>query len=90
MVWFPCQCSYSSKKSKHKYITSNIGLFGYKKRFLHDTCNAPGSNHGARLLRLTKVFSEIQSERAISQQYLDLGEGLGEIPLVTIGDTTFP
>ena len=75
---------------KHNYTVSNIGLVGYNKRFFHVTCNAPGSTRDARLLRLTKVFSEIQSGRAIPQQYLDLEEGLGEIPLVTVKDTAFP
>ena len=50
---------------------------------------SPSRTH-ARLLRLTKVFSEIQSGRAIPQPYLDLGEDLGEIPLVKIRDTAFP
>ena len=52
--------------------------------------NAPGSTHDARLLRHTKVSTEIQSGRAIPQQCLDLEEALGEIPSVTIGDTLFP
>ena len=39
---------------------------------------------------LLKVFNEIQSGRATPQQYLDLGEGLGGIPLVTIVGTAFP
>ena len=47
-----------------------MGLVGYNNRFFHVTCNAPCSNHDARLLRLTKVFSEIQSGIAIQQQYL--------------------
>ena len=75
---------------KDEYTISNMGLVRYKKRFLHVTCNAPGSTHDARLLRLTKAFSEIQSRRTIPLQYLELGEGLGEMPLVTIGDTAFP
>ena len=36
------------------------------------------------------MCSEIQSGKAIPQQYLDLGERLGEVLLVTIGDTAFP
>ena len=75
---------------KYKYTISNMGLVRYNKRFLHVTCNAPGSTHDARLLRLTKVFSEIQSGRTVPQKYLDLGERLAEIPLVMIGDTAFP
>ena len=39
---------------------------------------------------VTKLFSEIESGRAIPQQYLDLREGLGDNPLVTIVDTAFP
>ena len=34
---------------KHKYTISSMGLVGYNKRFLHVTCNAPGSTHDARL-----------------------------------------
>ena len=64
---------------KHKYTISNMYLVGYNKRFLHDTCNGSGSTHNARLFRLIKVFSEIQSGRVIPQQYLDLAEGL-QIP----------
>ena len=67
-----------------------MGSVGYNKCFLHITCNAPGSTHDARLLRLTKVFSEIKSGSAIPQQHLDLGEMLREIPSVTIGNTSFP
>ena len=74
----------------HKYTISNMGLVGCNKRFLHVTCNVPGSIHDTRLLCLTNVFSEMQSGRAIPQQYLHLGEGLGEILLVTIGETAFP
>ena len=90
--WFPRRCSYSSKNHysfKHKYTISNMDLVGHSKRFLNVTCSAPGRTHDARLLLLTKVFSEIQSGRAIPLQYLDLGEGLGEISLVTIGYTAF-
>ena len=50
---------------------------------------SPSRTH-ARLLHLTKVFSEIQSGRAIPQPYLDLGEDLGEIPLALLRDTAFP
>ena len=74
---------------KHKYTISNMGLVGYSKRFLNVTCSAPDGTHDARLLLLTNVFSEIQFGRAIPLQYLDLGEGLGEISLVTIGYTAF-
>ena len=89
--WFPHPCSYSSKSYsfKHKYIISNMGLVGYNL-VLHVTCNAPGSAHDVRLLCLPKVFSEIQFGRAILQQYLDIGERLGQLPLVTIRNTTFP
>ena len=47
---------------KHKYTISNMGLVEYNKRFLHVTCNALVRAHDARLLGLTKVFSEIRCE----------------------------
>ena len=74
---------------KHKYAISSMGLVGYKKRFVHVTCSSPGSIHNAWSLRHTKLFSYIQSGRAIPQQYLDLGEELGDILLVMIGDPAF-
>ena len=64
-----------------------MGLIAYDKLFLHVTCNAPGSTHDAMLLHLTKAFSEMQSGRAIPQQYLK--REIGEIPLVKIADTAF-
>ena len=67
-----------------------MGLVGYNKRFLNLTCNAPGSTHDARLLRLTKLFDDIQSGGGLPHNVLDLGDGFGEVPLVTVGDSAFP
>ena len=75
---------------KHKYTITNMGLVGCNKRFLNLTCNAPGSTHDSRLLRRSKVFKDILSGKGLPNAFLNLGDGLGEIPLVTVGDTAFP
>ena len=75
---------------KHKYTLSNMGLVGHNKRFLNLTCNAPGSTHDSRLLRVSKLFADIQDGGGLPQMYVDLGDGFGEIPLVTVGDSAFP
>ena len=46
----------------------------------------PGSTHDARLLRCPKAFQEITPVTAIPDKAINLGEGIGDIPLVTIGD----
>ena len=75
---------------KHEYTISNMGLVDHNKRFLHLTCNALSSTHDARLLRRTKLYQDIQSGQGLPNNFVDLGDGFGEIPLVTIGDTAFP
>ena len=49
----------------------------------------PGSTHDARLLRSAPLFSEIVNGQTLPQCTFDLGD-LGEIPLLTIGDSAFP
>lgn len=75
---------------KHKYTVTNMGLVGYDKRFLQLTCNAPGSTHDARLLRRSKLYQDIQLGHGLPNKYVNLGDDLGDIPLVTIGDSAFP
>ena len=87
-----CWCTklknhYSFKK---KYTVNNMGMIGQNKRFLAATIGAPGNTHDARLLRKTRVFKDIVSNRAIPNRHINLGNGFGEIPLVTIGDSAFP
>ena len=67
-----------------------MGLVGCNKRFLNLTCNALGSTHDSRLLRQSKVFKDILPGKGLPNAFLNLGDGLGEIPLVTVGDTAFP
>ena len=84
---------YSFKK---RYSMSNMGLVGYNKRFLNASVSAPpppppppGSTHDARLLRSAPLFNEIVNGQTLPQCTFDLGD-LGEIPLLTIGDSAFP
>ena len=77
---------YSFKK---KYTVNNMGLVGFNKRFLAATVGAPGSTHDARLLRHTKVFTDIIQKKILPDKHINLGAH-GEIPLVTIGDSAFP
>ena len=68
---------------------SNLALIGHNKRFLFCTVGAPGSTHDARMLRESKVYSDILSGEVIPEKGLSLGAS-GEIPLVTVGDSPFP
>ena len=78
---------YSFKKI---YTITNMGLVGYNKRFLALRAGAPGSTHDARLLRCSKVFKDVIAGDAIPDKAIDLGDGIGGIPLVTIADSAFP
>ena len=66
-----------------------MGLIAHNKRFLHLTTGAPGSTHDAQLLRYSVLFKDIQHGDGIPNKSIILGD-FGEIPLVTISDTTFP
>ena len=78
---------YSFKKW---YTINNMGLVSYNKRFLSLTVNAPGSTRDARLLRHAEVYKKIVEGEYIPERSLDLGGNIGEIPLVTVGDSAFP
>ena len=67
-----------------------MGLVGYNKRFLALTAGAPGSTHDARLLRCSKVCKDVIAGDAIPDKAIDLGDGIGDIPLATIADSAFP
>ena len=73
---------------KNKYTVSCMGLIGHNKRFLHLTTGAPGSMHDARLLRQSLLFHSITSGGGIPNKSVNLRDA-GEIPLTTIGDSTF-
>ena len=51
--------------------------------------NAPGSTHDARLLKEPSIYSDIVNGNVLPNRVIQLGD-FGEIPLVTIGDSTFP
>ena len=75
---------------KNRYTVANMGLVGYNKRFLALTTGAPGITHDARLLRYTRVYRDIINGSGIPDKAINLGNDVGEIPLVTIGDSAFP
>ena len=66
---------------------SNMGLVSYNKRFLYAAVGAPGSTHDARMLRNTSLFKEIVDGNKLPKKSFNL-EDMGEIPLLTIGDST--
>ena len=68
---------------------SNLALTSYNKRFLYAAVRAPGSIHDARMLKESSFFDEVLTGRALPDQKINLGD-LGDIPLVTIGDSAFP
>ena len=49
---------------------------------------APGSTHDARLLKESSIYSDIINGNVIPDRVVQLGD-IGEIPLVTIGDSHF-
>ena len=66
-----------------------MALVGHNKKILNLTCNAPGSTHDSRLLKRSRIYSEYQAGRALPNMHLQLDGDLGEIPLVTVGDSAF-
>ena len=68
---------------------ANLGLIGYNKRFLYAAVGAPWSTHNARLLKESPIYSDIINGNVIPDRVVQLGD-FGEIPLVTIGDSSFP
>ena len=66
-----------------------MSLVGHNNRFLYAAVCAPGSTHDARLLRNTSSFREILEGGSIPDKQIALGK-YGCVPLVTIGDCTFP
>ena len=67
---------------------TNLGLIGYNKRFLYAAVGAPGSTHDARLFKESSIYSDIINGNVIPDRVVQLGD-IGEIPLVTIGDSHF-
>ena len=57
---------------------------------VEQTVGTPGSIHDVRYLRNTGLFKQILNRKSLPDKTLDLGDGYGKIPLVTIGDSTFP
>ena len=67
---------------------TNLGLIGYNKRFLYAAVGAPGSTHNSRLVKESSIYSDIINGNVIPDRVVQLGD-IGEIPLVTIGDSHF-
>ena len=68
---------------------TTMGLIGHDKSFLHLTTGAPGGIHDACLLRHSTLFQEISRGSITPNNGINLRDA-SEIPLVTIGDSTFP
>lgn len=75
---------------KNRYTITSMGLVGCNKRFFYLTTGAPGSTHDARLLRNSPIFTQICKGEKIPKKTICLDEEIGDIPLVTIGDSAFP
>ena len=75
---------------KKRYSVSNMAVVSYNKCFMDLTVNAPGSTHDARLLKFSKFYEKTLQGIGLPNKTVSLGEDLGEIPLVTIGDSAFP
>ena len=60
------------------------------KSFFHLTVSAPGSVHDARSPRRSSLFQQIFRGENISNKVISLGDDTGVIPLLTIGDGSFP
>ena len=67
-----------------------MGLIGQNKNFFHLTVSAPGSVHDARSPRRSSLFQQISKGENISNKVISLGDDTGVIPLLTIGDGSFP
>ena len=67
-----------------------MGLIGQNKNFFHLTVSAPGSVHDARSPRRSSLFQQIFKGENISNKIISLGDDTGVIPLLTIGDGSFP
>lgn len=65
-----------------------MGLAGQNK-FLHLTTGAPGSVHDVPLLRHSSLFQQIYRGEKVPNKTIGLGDNIREIPLLTIGDSTF-
>ena len=77
---------YSFKK---KYTANNLGLVSNNTRFLYAVVGVPGSTYDAHLLKSASIYNEIIGGSVIPDRKVVLGI-FGEIPLVKIGDITFP
>ena len=55
---------------KPRYSISNMGLFGYNKRFLNLTFGALGSTQDAKFLRNTGLFKQILNGQGLPDKSL--------------------
>ena len=68
---------------------ANLGLVGFKKRFLYAAVWAPASTHGARLLKESLIYAAILNGDIMPDKVVRLSD-FGEILLVTTDDSVFP
>ena len=77
---------YSFKK---RYSVTNMGFIGQNKRFMWAAVGAAGSTHDSRLLRNSKIYSDINNGLVFPNKSVNLSS-YGEIPFTTVGDSAFP
>ena len=63
---------------------NNLTFTSYNKRFLYVAIGAPESSHDARMLKKSSFLTKFLVEEHFHR------DDLGDIPLVTIGDSAFP
>ena len=68
---------------------TNLGMVGFSKSFLFAAVRTPGSTHNTRLLKESSPYTAIL-DREVMPDKVILPSYIGEIPLVTTGDSAFP
>ena len=65
-----------------------MGFIGYNKHFMAATVGAPGNTNDAGLHKHTKVYK--QNGDLLPDKCINLGDNLGDVPLITVGNNAFP
>ena len=68
---------------------TKMGFIGHNKCFMWAAVGASGSTHDSRLLRSCSINSDVENGHILPNMSLNL-HPYGEIPLTTVGDSTFP
>ena len=79
--------SYSFKKH---YTITNLALVGKNNRILYAAIEILGSTHDGRMLQSAQLYQVLTRGNVVPNNIQVHLEGSGEIPLCTIGDSTFP